>query len=396
MKKISKIFIIIVSSIIILGNFMTVRAEVKPGDTLKDLRNQLKDLQNKRTAQQNEKKKTEAEIAANRNKMIQASNELEETKSKMSEITEEIDRTNRDIDDVKGETEELLRLYQKLESENIYTSYITGASSMTELIMRMEVINQLSDYNDQKISELELMIKSNEKLNKELEKYQVTLGNKIVAYEDAIAALGDDLGEIELGVVDINKQISSLQESIKTYETIGCGENQEILQCVNVANSKGWLKPVSQGRINSVYGYRTSPTPGASSNHKGIDIGVAEGTPAYGTANGTVGAIVRGSSCGGNMVFVWAYVNNKPYTYVFMHLLEIKVNVGDPVTINTVVGLSGGGSTASRNGGYDKCTTGAHLHYGLAEGGFYDSSNFNAHTINPPGYPGLYQWFYSR
>ena len=103
------------------------------------------------------------------------------------------------------------------------------------------------------------------------------------------------------------------------------------------------------------------------------------------------------------MLYIWATVNGKQYTYVYMHLLSINVKVGDKVTINTPVAKSGGGaSTAYRYGGYDRCTTGAHLHYGLASGGFFGSnkslplSKFNAHTINPPGYPGIYQWFYSR
>jgi murein DD-endopeptidase MepM/ murein hydrolase activator NlpD len=86
-----------------------------------------------------------------------------------------------------------------------------------------------------------------------------------------------------------------------------------------------------------------------------------------------------------------------------MHLKSFAVKVGDKVSVNTVVAYSGGGkSTASKYGGYDRCTTGAHLHYGLASGGWYGSSkstplgSFNSHTMNPPGYPGLYQWFYSR
>ena len=192
---------------------------------------------------------------------------------------------------------------------------------------------------------------------------------------------------------------------IKRYEDMGCKDNQTLTACVNVSNNEGWLRPISKGKITSLYGKRTSPTAGASSYHRGIDIGVAEGTAVYPTANGVVGAIVEKSSCGGNMLYIWATVKDKPYTYVFMHLKSFApgLKVGDKVVVNQVVAYSGGGkSTAARHGGYDRCTTGAHLHYGVASGGFYGSSkatplsNFNAHTFAPPGYPGLYQWFYSR
>ncbi len=368
------------------------------GQTLGDLKNQLKELQNKYSTQQNKKKQTEAERNANIKKKNQAEDELEDTKAKITSLTEEIEKTNQDIDTVKAESEELLRLYQQLESDNIYLSYITGASTITDMIMRMDAVSQLTKANQSKLDELELLIKSNEKLSKELDKYEGELGDKIIAYEASVDALNGEIEELEEGTVSLDKQISSLKQSIKSYEDLGCKDNELLTVCLNGdINNSGWLRPVSKAKITSLYGKRKSPTAGASSNHKGIDMGVAEGTKVYATAAGTVGAIVRKSSCGGNMVYIWAYVNGKPYTYVFMHLLEIKVSVGQVVTTNDVVALSGGGkSTASKYGGYDRCTTGAHLHYGLASGGFYNSSNFNSHTINPPGYPGLYQWFYTR
>ena len=169
-----------------------------------------------------------------------------------------------------------------------------------------------------------------------------------------------------------------------------------------------WLKPVTKGRITSLYGKRNSPTAAASSYHKGIDIGVAEGTKVYPTANGVVAAIIYPNSpsnrCGGKKLYIWTVVQGKKYTYVYMHLMEIKVEVGQEVNTGQVVALSGGGPKANLTNKYsDNCTTGAHLHYGVAEGGWwgydnktYKLSYFNSHTINPPGFPGLYQWFYSR
>ena len=204
------------------------------------------------------------------------------------------------------------------------------------------------------------------------------------------------------GAITIDDEIKSVKEQIKQYEQLGCKDDQLLTTCINIVSSKGWLKPVAKGKISSVYGKRKAPTANASTFHRGVDISLAEGTKVYATAPGTVGAIVRKASCGGNMVYVWTYVNGKPYTYVFMHLLEINVEVFQEVTVNTVIGKSGGGSTSITKGGYDKCTSGAHLHYGLASGGFYGSSKslplskFNANTIEPPGYPGKYQWFYHR
>jgi len=374
MKKYIKLLIVYVVLLGITCLPVSAKTSIKSGDTLASLKQELKNLEAKKAEQNNKKQQTQSQINANKKNMQTAENELENTKSEIASLTEQIEYTNEEIEKLKSETQSLMVLYQKLENENIYVSYITGASTMTELIMRMDAINQLTEYNEKKLKELELLISSNEKMNKELGEYQVVLDKKIVAYEASIEQLGDALSEIELGAVSIQEEIDSMKELIKYYQNIGCSETQELTACVSIANNSGWVKPVSKGRINSLYGYRSKPTANASSFHRGIDIGVSEGTKVYSTG--------------------------KPYTIVFMHLLEIKVNVGDKVTTNTVIGLSGGGSTASRNGGYDTCTTGAHLHYGVASGGFYGKDvslgKFNSNTMNPPGYPGLYQWFYTR
>ncbi len=372
-------------------------------DTLGDLKQSLKNLQAKETANKNKKQKTQSEINAGKAKINQAETDIMKTQEEMGSIESKIEHTNEEIEKLKQETESLLVLYQKLENENVYVSYITGATSMTELIMRMDAISQLTDYNNEKLDSLETYIKNNEKLKKELANYQVKLDQKIIVYEQQVDDLRDELAELEEGMVTIQDEIKNLKKLIQYYEDLGCKDNQLLTACVNVTDNAGWLKPVSKGKITSLYGYRKSPTAGASSNHKGIDIGVSEGTVVYPTANGIVGAIVEKSSCGGNMLYIWTTVKGKQYTYVFMHLWKIYVKVGDKVTINTPVAESGGGShTASKYGGYDRCTTGAHLHYGLASGGWYGSSSatplgsFNSHTMNPPGYPGLYQWFYTR
>ena len=71
------------------------------------------------------------------------------------------------------------------------------------------------------------------------------------------------------------------------------------------------------------------------------------------------------------MVYINHSVKGKNFTTVYMHLKSISSNikVGTVVTTNTVIGYLGGGSTAKKNGGYDGCSTGAHLHFGIAVNG---------------------------
>jgi len=397
---IRSIFILLV----IFGyTFSSINVEaltVKEGTTLADLRANLKSLQQEKKDAENKKKKTESEIEANKNNIGEANNEKEKALIEISKITEEIEKTNTDIEELKEETESLLVLYQKLQNENEYISYITGATTMTELVMRKDVVDLLTEYNQEKINNLELQIRNREKMSVQLEEYQETLNEKIATYEVNIESLGRDLDELVEGAEDINSEIQGVKELISYYEKVGCKEDEDLVACVNIANNSGWIRPLTKGKITSPFGWRIHPTKGGWKFHNGIDIGGnGEGTKIYSSAAGIVGKITRKSSCGGNMVYIWVYVKGVPYTVVYMHLLNVYVNVGDAVTTSTVIGTVGGGKGTKS---YDKCSTGAHLHYGVSKNNHYlkskseTYSKFTANMIDPPNFPTYGSWFYSR
>lgn len=407
-RMIKTLLVIILITFSIIVKPVIAAKDISQNETLGDLKKSLKEYEKQQQENKNKKQKTQSEIKANQEKAIKTENELMQTKDEITSIENQIQRTNENIEILKNQTEELLRLYQKQKNENVYVSYVTGASSITDLIMRLDAINQFTEYNKEQLDNLETLIKNNEIKSKKLAEYQVVLDKKIVAYQESIDELQDEIAELDEGAVSIADEIKNLKEWIKIYADMGCKDDQVLSSCINATDNAKWLKPVTKGRITSLYGPRTAPTKGASTYHKGVDIGVAEGTSVYPTANGVVAAIVypttQSNRCGGKKLYIWTVVQGKKYTYVYMHLLAIKVNVGDTVTTNQVVALSGGGPKANAtNALSDTCSTGAHLHYGLADGGWwgYDDKNyklsyFNSHTIQPPGYPGLYQWFYSR
>ena len=394
-----KIIIVCISLLLILSSVINVSAESK-NQTLGDIKAELKEMQRQKANKENEKKKTQAEINANKNNIANTNNEIEDAKKQVVILNDEITKTNQEIDKLKQETDDLMVLYQKLQNENIYVSYITGASSMTELIMRLDAINQVAEYNEEKIHNLELLIKNNNKMSKELKEYQTKLNSKITEYESMINTLGEDLADLVEGAEDLESEIKGKKELIKVLEAAGCKDNQLLSVCLDFNNAAGWTRPLVRGKITSPFGWRVHPTKGGWKFHNGIDIaGNSEGTKIYASAAGVVGKITRKSSCGGNMVYIWVYVNGVPYTVVYMHLLDVYVKVGETVNINTVIGTVGGGKGTKS---YDKCTTGAHLHYGVSKNNHYLSSKkdtyskFTANMINPPGFPSYGSWFYKR
>ena len=113
-------------------------------------------------------------------------------------------------------------------------------------------------------------------------------------------------------------------------------------------------KPVD-GKVTSPFGYRTSPVAGASSNHPGVDLASATGTPVRAPIAGKiVQAQMSQDACGGTIAITDGKVKHR-----FCHCSKISVQVGDTVRKGDVVGLTGGGKQDPGRG----VSTGPHLHW---------------------------------
>lgn len=108
--------------------------------------------------------------------------------------------------------------------------------------------------------------------------------------------------------------------------------------------------------ITSPYGPRTAPTEGASTFHKGIDIGVGVGTPVFASAAGKVAFISNNIKGYGKVVCI---DHDGGWQTRYGHLSLIKISQGDTVTPETVIALSG-------NTGI---STGPHLHFEMLKNG---------------------------
>lgn len=119
-----------------------------------------------------------------------------------------------------------------------------------------------------------------------------------------------------------------------------------------------WPCPGST-RVTSDYGNRLSPTAGASSNHRGIDIGADYGSSIVAAADGSV-AFAGYNSGMGNYVMISH--GSGLYT-VYGHCSALLVSAGDAVTAGQTIAQVG--STG--------ISTGNHLHFGVSKDGAYVS-----------------------
>lgn len=116
--------------------------------------------------------------------------------------------------------------------------------------------------------------------------------------------------------------------------------------------------------FSSEFAPRKSPTAGASTYHKGVDIACVTGTSIYAAADGVV-EISKYSSSAGNYVQINHGKNAKGETIqtVYMHNSSLLVKVGDQVKKGQEIAKAG--ST-----GY---STGSHCHFGLIINGIYNN-----------------------
>ena len=422
MKKVITI-IIILTSIIIPNKIVSAQ-------TINDMYSQLKKLESEQSKVSNGKQMTETEIKKLKTEISNIEANIENTEKEIQKTETEIKETEEEINTKKEETNKML-LYLQLKNAtgNSLIEYVLQAENYTDLIYRYSIVTRMSNYNTDLVNELkELSNKLNSK-KEELAKKETELANQKQQQGAKLATLNANLKQLTEEGTSIEDDIKSLRLDISNYEKMGCGKTEDTGKCTlrvaeerrkkeeearraaeeaarrassnnnnssnnnssssTVVSSDGWHLPVSSAYVTSQFQIvRTDCYNCGGSSHRGIDLGVGEGTPVYAAAAGTVAYVVTSGSslsCGGIKVYLYHVVNGRLYTTTYMHLLRASVSYGQYVTPNTIIGYSGGRSTATRYGGYDYCTTGAHLHFGVASGN--SVTYFNSNAFNPRNLP---------
>ncbi len=270
-------------------------------------------------------------------------------------------------------------MYEK--GDTNYIDMLIEAKSFSEMLNKAEYINQISQYDRNQLDayvEIKNQIADKEAVLEQ--EHQVLMGMKEEAqakhdsvetllsskqkelqnYENKIASAQNQISEYEKDLAAQEAKIKQIEEEIRRqeeearkraeaegqrYKTISLGDINFIWPCP------------SSSRVTSEFGSRSSPTEGASTNHKGMDIGASTGSSIVAAASGTV-TISTYSASAGNYVMI---SHGGGVSTVYMHCSSLLVNVGDKVSAGDVIAKVG--ST-----GY---STGPHLHFEIRSGGTY-------------------------
>ena len=355
------------------------------------------------------KEDIQSEVEKLDKQLNEISGKVKELESQLSKKRQEIANTESALNKAKEQEKKQYRNMKKriqFMYENGQTSYVEmllSADSFTDFLNAVEYITQISQYDRKMLKEYQNMQVTIADTQKTLETDYASLQSlqaKVQEEKQAVAALesakkgelndvADDLTDAQTVAKAYEAEIQAQNEVIAQIQaaqkraaeqqaaqqqaqaaeenqgaTDAAGENQNTAQNTTPSGngqstgSMMWPCPSSK-RVTSDYGPRTSPTNGASSNHKGIDIGAAYGADIVAADGGTV-LVATYSSSGGNYVII---DHGGGLCTVYMHASSLTVSAGQTVSKGQVIEKVG--STG--------ISTGNHLHFGVTLNGVYVS-----------------------
>lgn len=345
-----------------------------------DLQQQINDKRQEMNNLKNELDKIKGQKASTQ----QQKNLLDQRNSALTEeitlLEQQIDITTRSIAANEALEEQQTELFHKqvrMEEEQgtlSYWSVLFKATSFSDLISRIDFINEIARYNKKVISDLQ-------EIRQEL--------------ADDKAALEQQSEELNASKQELEGQISEsmklLAEYIKTeegkqaeYDAIKA-EEEALDDLMAAAEAKarelglndiagtvgGYIWPCNGIRwITSMFGGRQSPGGIGSTNHKGVDIGTPMGTPVLAAKSGTVTWASWNGGYGNCIIISHGNGNSTLYG----HLSGYNVTTDQQVKQGQVIGYSGNTGNS----------TGPHLHFGIIE---------NSNWIDPLNYLTGWQYY---
>ena len=378
----------------------------------------IEDAKKKVSSMEEEKKKVESTLKELEGKKSDTAAYVKELDRNLSALAGELTKLEGDISQKEEQIEEARveletakitenRQYEdmKLRIQYMYENGQTGllesmmqSESIAELLNRAEYASQITSY-DRKMLEEYRKTRQEVALKEEALKTEhqelLTLQDSTKAKQSSVKTLmaskEAELASYETKIASAQGEIDQYNADIKAQEEHMARVEAEIRRKEEEARKaeearraeeakknqssaggdstvkKGntnfiWPCPAS-GRISSAFGDRSSPTEGASTNHKGIDIPAPSGSSIVAAADGKV-VISTYSYSAGNYIMI---DHGGGLTTVYMHCSQLLVKEGETVKQGQTIAKVG--ST-----GY---STGPHLHFGVRSGGSY---------VNPSGY----------
>ena len=300
------------------------------------------------------------------------SDEIANTEAQIAQYEELIDETERELTEAQAQEADQYELFCKrvraMEERGTvsYWSVLFQAASFEELLGALDFISEVMEADQRVIDDLRV-------LQEQIAAKQQTLETSLAEQQsakDELAAKNSELRSQRTEATDLIKEMeeneSDYQDVLAEIEAEEEKTQKEIVRlskelAAQQGNTKvtygGYIWPVTTSkRITSPFGRRNTGISGASTNHRGIDIGgVYYSSTVYAAKAGTVIISTRNSVRGEYIVISHGSGN----TTTYQHLSKRSVSVGTVVKQGQAIGVTGSSGVGS----------GPHLHFEITENG---------------------------
>ena len=325
---------------------------------------QIAALEQKKKEQQEKLKELEKQIAEAKAKKedVMVTKNLLDQRNQL--LLEQIDDTQNQIDDAAAqiaryellEQEQYELFCQQVRSEEergslSYLSVLFKATSMADLLNRMEFVNEVAEYNKTLIAAMKETRENIKAEKTEMEAKEAQLSEQ----QDELQGKLDETTNLMNEYAADQKALEQMHAAEeKAADEIDAQIERLIADSDVVPGSEGFIWPVSTSKmISSPIGSRVAPGGFGSTNHKGVDIcNVGYTSSVYATKSGRV-LLTNASGWGGGYGNYVVIDHGGGLTTLYAHMSVVKVSPGDTVSQGTVIGVTG-------NTG---ASTGPHLHY---------------------------------
>ena len=306
----------------------------------------------------------------------------------IADMQDELDEAETRLADLNEKNKERIRAMEE-EGKLSYWSIIFKANNFTDLLDRLDMIQEINAADQRRLKEIAAAAKAVEAVKLELavEKDELKVARleldeaelvleerrleadgiltELIAKGDEYEAMLDESEELQSQLM---KEIAQKEKDLKAAEykewlatyvpptTLPSGT--DTTPSNQAPSSSGWIKPLKSYTITSAFGMRVHPVLGYERMHEGVDMAAPKGTPIYAAKSGKVTTASYQKGGAGNYVVI---NHGDGFTSIYMHMTNYIVSKGQYVNAGQVIGYVG--STG--------ISTGNHLHFGIAYKGEY-------------------------
>lgn len=338
---------------------------------LANLQNDLKDVKNNIVALAQKVSEYEATIVELDRQIRILTDSIYYLETNIKTLENEIVVREENAKKIDDGIRERLVVMQGFLSVNGYIEFIMNATSFSDLIRRVEGIQDTTTYDKEQIKALQAEIELIKVDREELVRQQTVLVENRVNLESNQTTMAQLKLEVEKIISEYKKQEANLlamqAELISDLKAV-----QDKLKRVSAAlnavvTSNGFMRPVASGfRISA--GAWNYPSSFGGGLHIGVDFAApvgstiravgngiimysADGCPTYGYLGNRCGR--PGVAMGGNQTYLLTSINNKTYWIIHFHLKE-----GSTRPMGTIVNQGDKIAEMGSSGN----STGSHLH----------------------------------